>query len=177
MAPHNRPQYRISLGKTLKLPAGEARRIKQAVCEYVAGGYTLNEAAEKVGLPNGATILALMRSDPEFRAMFREAKEMYYALVADELIEIADTASLRTLPIARERIATRQWILERAMRAVWGSSSSVTLRGDPEAPVQVLTFDERLERLRSIFAVAAQRLTVAPADPAALPADGDDLWS
>lgn len=147
-----------SLGRRLKLPIKEARELKLNVCLLVASGHSLTTIAKKYGISPG-TILGSMVGDSEFRDVYREAKEMYYMLMAEDLIDIIDDADPAFLDKAVQRVKTRQWVLERACRGTWAKTDTVVMKGDPDNPVQVnFSFEERVKRIQDLMTLAASRL-------------------
>lgn len=151
--------FKAKLGRQLKLTGAAAREFKMEVCLAIAEGKNIHEIARRRGM-SPATILGCMVGDPEFRSIYREAKEMYFTLMAEEMVDIIDNATLSTLEKAKEQVKLRQWVVSRALRKQWGNSDTVTIAGDPDNPVRVedMGFDDRIKRLQAIFSVAAQRI-------------------
>lgn len=150
---------------------------KQEILDLTTRG-KLSTVNRRRDMPPLRTILRMERSDKVFGAMMREARELYYAAMAEELVAIADQAKhdfvdvynpktgeseRRFNPLHVQRatlqIKTRQWVLERRMRAEYGNT--VTVAGDPNNPIRVeMTLEEKTKRLQAIFATAAARLAV-----------------
>lgn len=151
--------FKAKLGRQLKLTGAAAREFKMEVCLAIAEGKNIHEIARRRGM-SPATILGCMVGDPEFRSVYREAKEMYFTLMAEEMVDIIDNATLSTLEKAKEQVKLRQWVVSRALKKQWGNNDTVTVAGDPDNPVRVedMGFDDRIKRLQAIFSVAAQRI-------------------
>jgi len=154
--------FKAKLGRQLKLTGAAAREFKMEVCLAIAEGKNIHEIARRRGM-SPATILGCMVGDPEFRSVYREAKEMYFTLMAEEIVDIIDNPNIKTslaLEQAKEQVKARQWVVSRALRKQWGNNDTVTVAGDPDNPVRVedMGFDDRIKRLQAIFSVAAQRI-------------------
>lgn len=122
---------------------GQAPRIEfsqalfDAICARIAGGgdeNSLRAICEEKGMPDRTTVIGWSKRTPELRAQYDQAyvdrQETYF----DELIHIADTEP--DPQRARNRMEARKWAWARMNRKKFGDS--MTLSGDPDAPVQLV---------------------------------------
>jgi hypothetical protein len=110
--------------------------LAQRICEALAAGRTLRDVCRDPGMPAPSTVLAWVKADRDgFAARYREAREIGYQLMADEMLEIADDSSgdfaVRKAggdPVfdhehvsrARLRVETRRWLLAKALPKIYG---------------------------------------------------------
>jgi hypothetical protein len=94
-------------------------------------------------MPGRTTVYAWLKENPEFREMYKIAREEQLEFIAEEMIQIADDASNdwikdettgKMVPnrqaIARSKlqIGVRQWLLSRILSARYRSKSSSSTR-------------------------------------------------
>lgn len=132
-----------------KLPARQKKSSRGAAIVYpdevwedlmrlLMDGLTLREACERPGMPKEAMVRKRAVEDPAgFGAHYTKAREIGYARMADEILDIADNGSndwmKRNDPEnegyafnnehyqrSRLRIDTRKWLLAKALPKVFG---------------------------------------------------------
>lgn len=129
--------------------------VPETVCRLIAQGLSVREIGRIAGMPTTETIYEWVRTNRDgFSAQYARAREAQSERFAEELLEIADDASNdwmeRNNPdnpgwqangehIQRSRLRSdnRKWLMARMAPRKWGDK--VTLSGDPENPVNVLT--------------------------------------
>src|SRR5215471_1699014 len=133
----------------LRSPENAAR-----VCQLIAEGYTLRQAARDVGFESASAIMNWARDDDAFREQYARAKELQADRFAEEIIEIADDGRNdwmerevdgRTVRVvdhehiqrSRVRIDARKWLT--AKMAPKKYSDRMTLAGDGDAPITTIS--------------------------------------
>jgi hypothetical protein len=116
------------------------------ICTRLAAGETLRAICRDRSLPTETVVRGWVIDRPRFAADYERAREIGYAALADQLLEIADDSSAdtyvddkgKTRPDAeaiqrsRLRIDTRKWLLAKILPRMWGDR--------PEAQEGVATF-------------------------------------
>jgi len=110
-------------------PTRYTPRVAAKICRQLAGGRTLRSIASGPGMPAAPTVIDWVNKDVDgFRAAYARARELGYAAMADEILEIADDSrnDWKTVPgkgrrldrenlrSARLRITARAWLHAKA---------------------------------------------------------------
>ncbi|WP_253706294.1 terminase small subunit protein [Bradyrhizobium sp. WD16] len=111
------------------------------ICHALATGRTLRDVCRDPGMPAPSTVLGWVKADRDgFATRYRNAREVGYSLMADEMLEIADDASQDRVvrneggePVidhehisrCRLRVAVRRWLLARALPKIYGDRLDV----------------------------------------------------
>ena len=107
-----------------------------SILEKIANGQSLASALRSPGMPSYALAKRHLRDDPVLRKEYEQAIEDRAALLAEELIELADTPVPEGLDPAsrsawvqqlRLRLDTRKWIASRVYRQVYGDKVDVSM--------------------------------------------------
>jgi hypothetical protein len=118
--------------RTTRRPTQFTSAIAKAIGARLAAGETLRAICRDPAMPREAVVRGWAAARPAFAAELRRARELGYATLADELLEIADTADgpaggkggarpgAEAVQRARLRIETRKWLLARALPGLWG---------------------------------------------------------
>jgi hypothetical protein len=110
-----------------------SQQIADSVCERLAAGDSLRKACEGLGTTH-STVLEWVKTNAVFADQYAHAREVGYALLADELIQIADDGqndsytgddgNVRTnqdvIARSRLRVDTRKWMLSKMLPKVYG---------------------------------------------------------
>lgn len=108
--------------------------IADAVCERLAAGESLRKACKAVEGAKIQTVLDWTVAEPLFAGQYAHARAQGYALLADEIVEIADESQNDTVKdengnvrtnsevVARSRLRvdTRKWMLSKMLPKVYG---------------------------------------------------------
>lgn len=128
--------------------------IAAEICRRLAEGESLRAVCRTEGMPGIATVLrwAVGEGCPaDFPEQYARARQSGYAVMAEDLVDIADDGSNDWMTRAkangeieivldREHVArsklradTRQWMLSKMLPKVYGQRT--TIAGDPDAPL------------------------------------------
>lgn len=114
----------------------EPEKIWPEILERIANGESLASALRNPGMPSYALAKNHLRSDPALREAYDQAIEDRAALLAEELIDLADTPIPEGLDPAsrsawvqhlRVRLDTRKWIASRVYRQLYGDKVDVAV--------------------------------------------------
>lgn len=114
----------------------------KAVLDGLEAGESLRAAAKKAGTTH-STILRWVGEDTELANQYARAREIGYALLADEILEIADDSSgdavedddgnvrvnAEFVNRARLRVDTRKWMLSKVLPKLYGDRLEHDVKG------------------------------------------------
>jgi hypothetical protein len=83
--------------------------IKAHVCEQIALGRSLREICAADEFPAPSTICLWLKNDADFAEHYAHARDRQADLYADEIIEIADSATAADYNVARLKVDARRW--------------------------------------------------------------------
>jgi len=118
------------------------------ICDLIATGYTLKQAANTLGLQHESQIILWTRVHPEFYEAYQRARETRLELMADQLESIADEGhndyyeregidgpDHEHMARSRLRVETRKWLLSKLAPKVYGDKLSAEISGKDGAPL------------------------------------------
>ena len=122
-----------------------------AVCELLADGKSLRAACEELGVKR-TTIHDWARDVKEFSDQYARAREIGYKLLADQILEIADTPLLGVetkikddgsrevtegdmLGHRKLQVDSRKWMLSKMLPKIYGDK--LEIGSDPEKPFKL----------------------------------------
>lgn len=131
------------------------------ILERIANGESLASALRQPGMPSYALAKLHLRSNESLREAYHQAIEDRAALLAEELIELADTPIPDGLDPAsrsawvqhlRVKLDTRKWIASRVYRQLYGDKVDVTVTPSIDLTVALEAAQKRVdaERQRTI---------------------------
>lgn len=133
-------------------------KIWPEILERIANGESLAAALRKPGMPSYALAKIHLRSDPALREAYDQAIEDRAALLAEELIELADTPIPEGLDPAsrsawvqhlRVRLDTRKWIASRVYRQLYGDRVEVSTQVQVDLSAAMEAAEKRLQAQRN----------------------------
>lgn len=141
------------------------QEVADAICERLAGGESLRAICREEAMPGASTVLGWLREEAlaPFAEQYARARELGYQLLADEIIEIADTplpgVEKTIKPNGDEetkegdmlghrklQIDARKWMLSKMLPKVYGDKVTNEHTGPNGGPVQIIAsqHDENL---------------------------------
>ena len=125
--------------------------VSKAICKFLASGMTLNEVCKRPLMPAESTVRS-WAIDPThpFSAKYVRAREIGYAKMADQIIDIADHSvndymtrvtkdggvevaiNRECLERTKLRIETRKWLLSKALPKMFGEKVALDHSGKVE---------------------------------------------
>ena len=127
------------------------KKMGDEICKRLAEGESLKSICKDNRMPSCATVLNWARDkEHAFADHYARAREIGYAILADEIMEIADDATNDYTTRAKEdgaeiivvdhdhiarsrlRVDARKWLLSKMLPKVYGDK--VALGGDADAP-------------------------------------------
>ena len=72
-------------------------------------------------MPNASTIFDWIQADPEFAKRYAHARELQAEAMAEEIVDISDTANCRdSAAAAKVKMDARKWIAAHLLPKKWG---------------------------------------------------------
>jgi hypothetical protein len=114
----------------------DPQAIWPSILERIANGQSLASALRHPDMPSYALAKRHLREDPKLREAYDQAIQDRAALLAEEMIELADSPIPEGLDPAsrsawvqhlRVKLDTRKWIASRVYRQVYGDKVDVSM--------------------------------------------------
>lgn len=120
--------------------------IAQTILERLSDGETLRAICRTDGMPPESTVRKWALQDREgFGAQYTHAREIGFASMAEQVVEIADSSGLDPAD-KRIRFDARRWLLSKALPKVYGDKISQEISGPDGGAVKI----ERIELVACI---------------------------
>jgi len=146
-------------------PSKFSKTLATAICDRIAEGESLRSVCRDEEMPDKATVFRWLYKREDFRDQYTRATAARADVMAEEIIEIADTPvigerseegvnadgefskTVREDAIQHRRLQvdTRKWIMARMQPKKYGDKIEQTHRGDEDAPVLVELVDGSTE--------------------------------
>lgn len=128
---------------------------RERILEMLYQGMTLTSACRSADdLPAPSTVCMWARKDEEFAKQYARAREVGYALMADQLADIADdgTNDYMTVVVSgheiekldsehiqrsKLRVDTRKWLLSKALPKIYGDKHQMEVSAPGGGPVEI----------------------------------------
>lgn len=136
-------------------PTDYTEELATEICMRLMDGESLRNICKDEHMPNKSTVFRWLEKEGHpFATKYARAREIQCEEFVDELIEIADDASLDELPGLIEgttvlnrdnihrsklRIETRQWVASKLLPKKYGSFKAVELSGEVKSNIQDLS--------------------------------------
>lgn len=133
-------------------------KIWPEILERIANGESLASTLRSPEMPSYALAKIHLRSDPALREAYDQAIEDRAALLAEELIELADTPIPEGLDPAsrsawvqhlRVRLDTRKWIASRVYRQLYGDKVEISTQVQVDLSAAMEAAEKRLQAQRN----------------------------
>ena len=154
-------------------PRGRATKytpaLGRAICKMLASGMTLNAVCRRPKMPHERTVRQ-WASDPDhpLSPNYARAREIGYARMADEIIEIVDEVSIKdavdptVVQRDRLRFEARRWLLGKALPKVYGDKSEVNVNADHKHHHTTDSVSESAQWLAKLLGVGADSESPRP---------------
>lgn len=140
--------------------------VMRAICDRLAAGESLRAICRTSGMPSAPTVCRWVTTIPEFAEQYARARDIGLDLLADEIVEIADTPEIGTktktddegktevtegdmIEHRRLRVDARKWYLSKLAPKRYGDK--LELAGDTSAPlvVKLVTITSEQEQAKA----------------------------
>ena len=155
-----RPKTRATSKRPAHRPTKFSAELAEKICELVACGWLMKDAARHFGIPPETVCRWVVRHE-DFRQAYTVARAQRTEIWAEECIEVADDGSRdyttdkhgrrifdsENVHRARLRIDARKWQMARLDPRLWGDRQQVDLKTD----YSLLTEEERLKKAHELI--------------------------
>ena len=102
--------------------------IEERILEGLRRGQALRAICKAKGMPDESTVRRWAGGDSPFAQDYRDARQMGYLKMADDIIELADDPSIDAHH-KRIMVDTRKWALSKALPKIFGDRIEVDNKG------------------------------------------------
>jgi hypothetical protein len=155
-------------------PAGLTDELIERICEHVAEGASTREIAAMDGMPSVASFNRWLAASEVFREHYARAKAAAMDRMAEEILEIADTAERDTyvdsegntrvdnevIARSRLRVDTRKWLMAKLAPKKYGDAVAIKHSGG--IAVAALEMDDEHAKRAALTVLAGMNEGVAP---------------
>lgn len=101
-----------------------------SICEQIAAGKSVAAICKAKSMPSKQTVFKHLADNEAMRAEYEAAKLLSADALADDVLEISDTAKdAESAQVAKVRMAARQWYAEKLNPKKFGPRADVNLGG------------------------------------------------
>ena len=112
------------------------RSSSQPSFERMTEGMTLRKIGQELGL-SASTIIPHCHVSPEFDKQYARAKQVQMESMAEEIMEIADSASPESYNPRRLQVDTRKWLMSKLVPSRYGEKLEHS--GPDGGPIQIVS--------------------------------------
>jgi hypothetical protein len=136
--------------------------LERFIDKLASTAQSIKTICEPDDMPRSVEVFIAMGRDPAVRARIAQAREAQQDVIIDELLDIADTATVEEVNLAKLRIWTRQWAAARFAPKKYGENQRVEVTHTlSQTAAQVL--QDLSQRAHARRAIEAQCIDVTPA--------------
>jgi hypothetical protein len=99
-------------------PSGYSEKVVGTICQEIMAGKSLRTICAMEGMPAASTVYAWLRQYPEFSDTYAHAREIQADMLAEEILEIADSDLDPNR--ARVMIDARKWLASKLRPKKYG---------------------------------------------------------
>jgi hypothetical protein len=133
-------------------PSSFSREICEEICRRIAEGETLRAICAEPGMPDRSTCIRWLEANPEFRNQYAQAREDQADALADEMLDVARSATNQDANAKRVLIDTLKWRAGKLRPKVYGEKMAVVT--EKPSDLSTLSSHETRERLADRFRAA-----------------------
>ena len=120
-------------------PSSYTAETATEIAELLSDGMSLRTICAREGMPTRVTVFKWLREYPEFLSQYTHAREAAADGFAEDIIEIADTATNKEdAPAIKVRVDARIWVASKLKPKVYGNHQAVAITGSENGPLQIV---------------------------------------
>ena len=104
-----------------------SEEVTQKICDELANGKSLRQICAQEGMPVVGAVCKWLAIYPEFHIEYAKAREAQAEYYADEIVDIADNATLEEVQKAKLQIDSRKWVASKLKAKKYGDASLLKL--------------------------------------------------
>lgn len=149
-----------------------SQEVADRICSGLAEGKSLRAVCREDGMPSHSTVLGWLEDEDKkaFAEQYARARARQYALLADEIMAIADDGTndswvdddgqVRTnqdvIARSRLRVDTRKWMLSKMLPKVYGDKTVIEGGESPVKHDHTLSLSDAAQRTIDLIAGSAK---------------------
>lgn len=118
------------MSKTIR-PSKYTKALAQDICARIATGSSLRRIADDPAMPELPTMIAWLFRYASFRDAYAQAREIEADILADEVVDIADSETFDNATAAKIRVDARKWLAAKLKPAKYGEAKPASARKSP----------------------------------------------
>ena len=130
LKPSKRERAKTDVMTIARVAAADNRLL--TILDRIGEGVSMAQACEEAGVAR-KNFLAYAKEDPTVRELYSFALDMRAERFADEINEIADSATPETAAVAKLRVDARKWVVSKLLPKKYGDK--LELSGDKNSPI------------------------------------------
>ncbi|MFZ1007321.1 MAG: hypothetical protein WAN65_10820 [Candidatus Sulfotelmatobacter sp.] len=95
------------------------------LCERLVSGMSMQSACATPDVPCHAEVYQRMAADAEFLSIIAQAREMQQHAIIDEIVKMADAATVEDWQVVKLKIWARQWQASKLAPKTYGDRSTI----------------------------------------------------
>ena len=142
----------MSVGRPRVRPSSHDPAVLDELCARIAEGRGIKEVCRDEDMPSNSEVFRRMANEPDFAARIARAREAQQDAVAENIVEMADSATSDNWQVVKLRIWARQWRAARLAPKKYGERTTQTIEGgDKPLEVREVSQTEIARRLAAIL--------------------------
>lgn len=152
-------------------PSSYTPEVGLAICERLANGESLQAICRDDAMPRREKVLRWLAANPDFRTQYALAREEQADLLADQIVEIADTPFMGIkikdgrviecdmIEHRRLQVDARKWFASKVAPKKYGDRVATELTGKDGGPIETsnLSDIEKARRIAFLLGRAADK--------------------
>ena len=143
-------------GKPNGRPSSYNEQIALTIYQRIADGHSLRQICSEESMPSKATIFKWLIDFPEFSDQYAQARALQMETMADDLLELADSADEKNYNPKRLQVDTRKWLMSKLAPKKYGDNAQFNVTGE-------ITLG-----IGELLTTARQRMLAAKSEPITL---------
>lgn len=103
--------------------------VRDELCARIASGRGISEVCSDKDMPDKTTVYRLMAKDEAFATRIARAREAQQDAEAENIVQLADKATIKNWPVVKLRIDARKWRAAKLAPKKYGDKIETTLQG------------------------------------------------
>ena len=117
-------------------PTDFTQELGDKICAKVMEGMPLVRICAEEGMPHPATVYRWFREHKDFCDNYARAKEDQADYFVEDILQIADLATIQDVQVAKLRVDTRKWAASKYKPKKYGDRLHAELTGEGGKPIE-----------------------------------------
>lgn len=149
------------VGRPPERPSPYAEGVLDAICARMVSGESIRQICDDRDMPSRTAVLQACAANEEFAASIARARELQQDAIADEIVDMADMATVEDHQVVKLRIWARQWRASKLHPKKYGdriqtdATVNANVTGDMTMRLQAMSDDELARILTDAASIAS----------------------